>query len=333
VDCGNDRYFSCERNVGDNAGAEAEMTSIMDFDYRHVTVRPFVKWAGGKGQLLPELDKLIPRQFNRYFEPFLGSGALFFHMMSKGMRFDVYLSDTTDELITAYRAVRDNVKGVIQHLQTYEAEYKKYPPYSKEQRECYLQLRNERNNTFLQSARSSDVETAVRFIALNKTCFCGLYRVNGKGGFNVPPGYWKNKKGEYINPLICDSSNLENVSHVLRLARATIFAADYKHVVDAAQQGDFVYFDPPYEPVSSTANFTGYTKEGFGRKDQMQLADVFRKLVKKGCFVLLSNSDTPFIRELYSGHGFTVREVEDVKRAINCKASKRMGHKELLIPV
>jgi DNA adenine methylase len=279
-------------------------------------VHPFIKWAGGKGQLLSELDKLIPSQFNRYFEPFLGGGAMFFYMMSSGMGFNACLSDTNTELITGYIAIKDNVKEVIRLLQTYETEYTKYRAYSKEQQEYYFQLRNARNNNL---PSSSDVEIASRLIALNKTCFNGLYRVNRRGEFNVPPG-------KYKNPPICDSSNLENVSKVL--AGATILTDDYRDVTQNAQKGDFIYLDPPYQPLNNTSYFTAYTKDGFDDRDQSQLANVFRKMTDKGCLVLLSNSDTPYIRELYSG--FRIKEVK-AQRAINCKGSKRTGHKELII--
>jgi DNA adenine methylase len=168
---------------------------------------------------------------------------------------------------------------------------------------------------------SSDVEIAARLIALNKTGYNGLYRLNKKGKYNVPVG-------KYKNPLICDSSNLENVSIALRYSNPIIFAGDYRNAIEHAGKGDFVYLDPPYDPKSSTSNFTAYTPNGFGREDQVQLAKVFRKLADRGCFVLLSNSDTPFIRELHSG--YSLKEVK-ARRAINCKASKRKGHKELLI--
>jgi len=187
---------------------------------------------------------------------------MFFYMTSRGMRFNACLSDINGELITAYRAVKDNVKEVIRLLQTYETGYKKYRPYSKEQQGYYFQLRNARNKI-----QSSDVEIAARLIALNKTCFNGLYRVNGMGEFNVPPG-------KYKNPLICDSSNLENVSDAL--ARATIFADDYRNVTQNAQKGDFIYLDPPYQPLNNTSYFTAYTMDGFGREDQSQLANVYR---------------------------------------------------------
>ena len=195
-------------------------------------VHPFVKWAGGKCQLLSELDKLIPSQFNRYFEPFLGGGAMFYHLVSSGIRFNACLSDTNGELITAYNAIKDNVKEVIRVLQTYETEYKRYPSYSKEQQEYYFQLRNARNNIKSRSV----VEIAALLIALNKTCFNGLYRVNRRGEFNVPPG-------KYKNPLICDSSNLENVSNTS--AGATILADDYRIVTQNAQKGDFIYLFRP----------------------------------------------------------------------------------------
>jgi DNA adenine methylase len=173
-------------------------------------------------------------------------------MMSRGMRFDACLSDTNTELITAYNAIKANPKGVIELLQRYEREYKGYELYSKEQQESYFQLRNARNNI----KSSNDVEIAALFIMLNKTGYNGGYRVNKKGGFNIPPGYWKNKKGEFINLLICDSSNLEIVSNVLRYSGAIILAGDYRAMLENAQKGDFVYLDQPYDPVSYTSNFT-----------------------------------------------------------------------------
>jgi DNA adenine methylase len=281
-------------------------------------VRPFVKWAGGKGQLLPELNKMIPSQFNTYFEPFLGGGAMFFHLVSRGIEFNnAYLSDTNVELITAYKAIKLNPKQVTELLQTYDIEYKKFQPYSEQQKEYYNRLRDARNNSI--KGFSSDVERAARFIALNRTCFNGLYRVNSSCEFNVPPG-------KYKNPLICDSSNLKNVSNAL--ARATILADDFRNVTQNAQKGDFIYFDPPYQPLNSTSYFTAYTADGFGNRDQSQLAEVFRRLNSRGCLLLLSNSNTPYIRKLYSD--FSIKEV-DAQRAINSDGSKRAGHKELLI--
>jgi DNA adenine methylase len=272
---------------------------------------PFVKWAGGKTQLLPELDRVIPSEFDRYFEPFLGGAALFFHLISNRNRFSPYLSDLNKELITTYKIVKDNVKELLQLLKRYDAAYRKAPS------GYYYELRD-------RLKPSNDIERAARFITLNKTCYNGLYRVNRGGKFNVPIG-------RYHNPLICDSNNLENVSHALRYSKAIILAGDYRQIIlENAQKGDFIYLDPPYNPTSSTSNFTGYTDYGFGNNDQEQLASIFRKLDDRNCMVLLSNSDTPFIRELYSDFVSFIKEVNSL-RAINCKGSKRAGHKELLI--
>ena len=272
---------------------------------------PFVKWAGGKGQILSELDLLIPTKFNRYFEPFLGGGAMFFHLVSdRNMRFTSYLSDTNDELITAYKVVKDSVAELIQVLKKHQREYDKNPL------EYYYKLRD-------RIQPRNDVEIAARFITLNKTCYNGLYRVNKIGKFNVPIGRYK-------NPTICDGMNLRNVSMVLRYSNAVIHTNDYKEVLSRVEKDDFIYLDPPYNPVSRTSNFTAYTNRGFDDDDQLELKKVFVQLNDKNCKVLLSNSDTLFVRKLYSDFSNHFREV-NVSRAINCKASKRIGHRELLI--
>ena len=284
-------------------------------DYSHlVDLRdcyPFVKWAGGKSQLVPELDLMIPSKFNRYFEPFLGGGAMFFHLISdRNMRFTAYLSDINAELITAYKVVKNNVIELIELLKRHQREYNKNPL------EYYYKLRDEIKPV-------TEIDRTARFIALNKTCFNGLYRVNRNGIFNVP-------MGRYKNPLICDASNLENISKALRYSKAAIKVSDYKNALVEAEEDDFVYLDPPYHPTSSTANFTGYSDNGFGDNDQLQLAKLFVELNNRQCNVLLSNSDTPLIRKLYSDFSSRIKEV-NVSRVINCKASRRSGHKELLI--
>ncbi len=284
-------------------------------DYSHlVDLRdcyPFVKWAGGKSQLVPELDLMIPSKFNRYFEPFLGGGAMFFHLISdRNMRFTAYLSDINAELITAYKVVKNNVIELIELLKRHQREYNKNPL------EYYYKLRDEIKPV-------TEIDRTARFIALNKTCFNGLYRVNRNGIFNVP-------MGRYKNPLICDASNLENISKALRYSKAAIKVSDYKNALVEAEEDDFVYLDPPYHPTSSTANFTGYSDNGFGDNDQLQLAKLFVELNNRKCNVLLSNSDTPLIRKLYSDFSSRIKEV-NVSRVINCKASRRSGHKELLI--
>lgn len=272
---------------------------------------PFVKWAGGKTQILSDLDAMIPSHFNRYFEPFIGGGAMFFHLVSdRNMRFVAYLSDINQELITAYQVIKNNVKELIQHLRKHQREYNKNPS------EYYYKLRDKINPR-------NDIELAARFISLNKTCYNGLYRVNKSGRFNVP-------MGRYTHPQICDNRNLDNISNALRYSKAAINVSDYKDALLNAGEDDFIYLDPPYHPTSSTANFTGYTDYGFGDSDQVRLSKIFVELNNRKCKVLLSNSDTPFIRSLYSDFSKYIREVS-VMRAINCKASKRAGHKELLI--
>jgi DNA adenine methylase len=272
---------------------------------------PFVKWAGGKTQLLSQLYALAPPEFDRYFEPFLGGGAMFFYLISdKNKRFTAYLSDINSELINSYIAVKDNVEKLIKFLKRHETGYKKDPA------EYYYKLRS--NDKIY-----NDTERAARFVALNRTCYNGLYRVNRNGKFNVP-------LGKYKSPLICNSSNLRNVSLALRYSKATIKVIDYKEILENAKEGDFIYLDPPYNPVSSTAYFTKYTNSGFDNQDQKELAHVFRKLNDRTCKVLLSNSSTPFVKGLYSDFAKYTMEV-DVIRSINCKGSKRGGHKELII--
>jgi DNA adenine methylase len=266
---------------------------------------PFVKWAGGKTQLLPALDVHVP-QFGRYFEPFLGGGAFFFSLASR-LDFTAHLSDANEELVNAYNSVKDNVEGLIALLEKHEKNYHKAP------KEYYYRLR---------AARPDDhLEAASRFIALNKTCYNGLYRVNRSGAFNVP-------MGKYRNPAICDKEQLRNASAALKHSDARIIAGGYRRALSKAREGDFVYLDPPFQPLSATAHFVDYTKNGFGERDQVELAQVYRDLDKKGCKVLLSNSDTPLTRKLYSG--FDLKKVR-VLRAINCRGSGRTGYREILV--
>jgi DNA adenine methylase len=281
--------------------------------YKHIPqCYPFVKWAGGKTQLLPALDKHIPFAFNRYFEPFLGGGPMFFFLSSKNLQFTSYLSDINQELISAYKVVKYKVDELIGLLRHHEKEYKKLPY------EYYYELRA----TIKPSL--TEVERAARFITLNRTCYNGLYRVNSRGIFNVP-------MGRYKNPVICDSANLKRVSDALRDSKAELRTGDYKDILlNEAGEDDFIYLDPPYNPVSNTAYFTRYTHSGFTSKDQEELASVFGLLNDRKCKVLLSNSNTPFIRNLYKDFANYTEEL-DVVRAINSNASKRMGHKELLI--
>ncbi len=264
--------------------------------------RPFIKWAGGKTALLPILMMYIPDDFSKYFEPFLGGGALFFALYREGLIKEAVLSDVNRELIDTYIAVRDHLDEVIAILDSY--------PYS---REFYYRLRSMKPDTL------SLPERAARFIYLNKTAYNGLYRVNRKGQFNVP-------FGRYKNPNYKDFENLRAVSRALR--GVDLRCSSFEFVLDIAEPGDFIYFDPPYYPVSDTASFTQYTPDGFGREHQERLADIFRELSKRGVYVMLSNSDTRFIRSLYEG--FRIIEIE-APRSINSNSQKRKGWRELLI--
>ena len=270
--------------------------------------KPFVKWVGGKRQLLRQFRELglyPPEDFNpitnTYYEPFVGGGAVFFDLLPK----KAGLSDLNKELVTTYNVIKNNVDELIQSLQKhiYDKEY-------------YLEVRAKKIDDL------SDVEIASRFIFLNRTGFNGLYRVNKSGQFNVP-------FGRYNNPVICDEDNLRRVSDALQ--DVTITHQDYKNVLKTAKSEDFIYFDPPYYPINATSSFTSYTAEGFLEKEQTELRDTFVKLHEKGCFVMLSNSDTPFINELYSGlDGITINKIT-AGRAINSKGSGRGKITEVLV--
>jgi len=260
--------------------------------------KPFLKWAGGKSQLVTEILNRFPIQFNRYFEPFLGGGAVFFALTPK----KAILSDINQELVTTYQAIRDNVGFVVRELQKHKVD------------ENYFYWVREKDPTKLNQAK-----IAARMIYLNRTCFNGLYRVNKRGRFNVPYGH-------YENPTVCNEENLLRVTDIL-----THTQIEHRHAFEIAKHaraGDLVYLDPPYQPLSKTSSFTSYTINGFTEQDQKDLANIFRWLAKKGVSVVLSNSDTPLIREIYKG--FRVEEVY-ARRAINSKADRRGKVSELLI--
>lgn len=261
-----------------------------------------LKWAGGKGRLLPELLARVPDEFNAYHEPFVGGGALFFALAGQGRIRRAYLSDANAGLIDVYLALRNAVEEVIAALGQHAYE-----------REHYYRVRA------LRPEALTLPERAARVIYLNKTCYNGLYRENRAGQFNVP-------FGRYKNPTICDEPNLRAASAVLQ--GVDIARRRFSTVLDYAQPGDFVYFDPPYHPVSPTANFTTYDRDGFGPDDQRQLRDVFAALADKGVRAMLSNSDMPFVRDLYAG--FHIEQLY-AARAVNSKANGRGKVAELLI--
>lgn len=252
--------------------------------------RPFLKWAGGKGQLLEQFKPLLPRLKGRYFEPFVGGAALFFSLRPE----NAVLSDVNEELIDCYRAVRDDVEGVIAALGEHR--------YA---RDHFYAVRS------IDPATLPLAKRAARTIYLNKTGFNGLYRVNKSGRFNVPIG-------RYLNPVICDAANLRACSRAL--SGVELEVQDFGKVVSAAKADDFVYFDPPYVPLSDTAHFTSYVAGGFGLKEQSRLAAVFAELAAKGVYVMLSNSDTPIVRDLYKR--FRI-DVVLASRNINSNSARR----------
>jgi DNA adenine methylase len=272
--------------------------------------KPFVKWAGGKGQLIDKLKPFFPEKFGTYFEPFLGGGAVFFSLLVSARQFDAFLSDTNKELITTYSVIKDEPERLISTLARHKECYERAP-------EDYFYAVRESEPTF-------NVEIAARLIFLNKTCFNGLYRVNSKGKFNVP-------FGRYRNPAICDKENLKAVSNALRWSKAKIACLDYSEAAKQAKKDDFLYFDPPYHPVSKTANFTAYTQSGFSPKDQENLAKLCKELSDRGCKVLVSNSNTEDVLSLYDDKERFVVQTVPAMRAINCKGNLRSGHSELII--
>jgi len=263
---------------------------------------PVVKWVGGKGRLLPELARRAPTSYRSYHEPFVGGGALFFHLAPRA----AHLSDTNAELIGCYQAVKSDVEGVIAALARHRAEHS----------EAYYYAVREGWNG---AARTTPAERAATFIYLNKTCYNGLWRVNSSGRFNVPAG-------RYVNPGILDAERLRAAAAAL--AKASVQTAPFDSVLLEARRGDFVYFDPPYHPISATADFTSYTAEGFGAADQERLAQCFARLDDRGCAVMLSNSDTPYTRRLYARW-----RVERVlcARAVNSRADRRGAVGEIVV--
>jgi DNA adenine methylase len=270
---------------------------------QEVIASPVVKWVGGKTKLLPELLARMPERFNRYYEPFVGGAALFFRLAPRR----AVLNDYNHDLVGPYTTIARDVNAVIRRLEMHREAHSEAHYYDTRARW------NDREVSW------STPERAAAFIYLNKTCFNGLWRVNRSGAFNVP-------LGRYADPPICVPENLRAAQKLL--ARAEIRRADYREAVADAKAGDFLYFDPPYDPVTPTANFTSYTTSTFGPDEQKQLADTARALVAKGCYVMLSNSDTPFIRSIYKG-----LRIDRVKcaRAINSNAAKRGDVDEVII--
>jgi len=273
------------------------------------TPKPFVKWAGGKRQLIPILSQHIPKKFDSYFEPFLGGGAVLFHLISENPKTRYFVSDLNSNLILSYVTIRDRVEELISALEIHSENYFKNP------KEYYYQIR--------ESNPKNQIDKVSRLIFLNRTCFNGLYRVNSKGKFNVP-------LGKYTNPNIVNRENLLTVSHALQSSHISIKCQDFTKTLEDAQKNDCVYLDPPYQPVSQTSNFTGYTNDSFGYEDQERLFLEFQRLDSKGCKVMLSNSKSDEVLDLFEDYSDKTIEIS-ANRFINSDSKKRTGHSELLI--
>ena len=283
--------------------------SIKMRDEEIVRLKPFTKWTGGKRQLLPEILPLLPKEYNHYFEPFIGGGALFFELMPK----HATINDFNKDLIHAYKQIRDNLSELINLLEIHK---------EKNSKEYYLDIRGiDRTEKFIEL---SDVEKAARLLYMLRVNFNGLYRVNSKNQFNVP-------YGRYKNPKIIDEKLLSNISQYLNKEDISILNGDFEDSVKKAKSGDLVYFDPPYAPISATSTFTSYTHEGFGLDEQKRLRDVFVELTKRDVKVMLSNSDVGLVHELYNGLENTNITIVKANRMINSKASGRGKINEVTI--
>lgn len=272
---------------------------------------PFVKWAGGKSQLLSQFESYFPASFGRYVEPFVGGGAVFFHLYNQGWLAgkEIVLIDHLEELINCYRVIQTQVDDLLATLERHE-------PHKLDSAYFYRVRAWDRRPGY---ARRSAVERAARFIFLNRTCYNGLYRVNRRGQFNVP-------FGRYRNPTIYHADRLRAIGQMLQ--GVTLAVGDFGRCLEWAGPGDFVYLDPPYHPLSDTANFTSYTRADFGAEDQRRLAGLFRELDRRGCQVMLSNSYSEFIRGLYDGYP----QVEvRATRVISSKSNERGAIPELLV--
>lgn len=293
--------------------------------------KPFLKWAGGKGQLVNQIKEFLPSEFvktkriGKYFEPFVGGGAVFFWLSRHYQIRKSYLYDINPEIVTAYQTIRDSVHSLIKNLTSLELEYLNLHKLDREN--FYYSRRNEYNALLSKKGSNGFIRKTALMIFLNKTCFNGLFRVNSKGLFNVP-------SGRYENPTICDTGNLLAVHAALECAE--IECRDFAHCFKKTDNQSLVYFDPPYRPISKTASFTGYIKNGFADEEQIRLKEVCDKLTKIGAKVILSNSDPKnidphdhFFDDLFK-HNYKIKRLV-ATRMINCNAERRGTIKEILV--
>ncbi|MBR4320970.1 DNA adenine methylase [Treponema sp.] len=289
-----------------------------------MTAHPFVKWVGGKSQLLKEIRIKYPSQIEKYCEPFVGGGAVLFDVLQKFQPKEVLINDINTELINAYTQIRDNREDLIFQLSEIQAVYQNHT--TEENKEFFYEKRTRYNELKISGTEQENLEKAALFIFLNKTCFNGLYRVNSKGLFNVP---FNNAR----NPLLCDEENLRECSRLLQNVKMTV--GDYKQCSNFIDEKTFIYIDPPYRPLTQTAAFTSYSENEFGDKEQVELERFIEALSEKGTKILVSNSDPKnvnrkddFFDELYKN--FEIRRVF-AARAINSNGKRRGAIKELLI--
>ena len=271
-------------------------------------IQPFLKWAGGKRQLIPTIKEFLPAKYNRYYEPFVGAGAVLFAIQPQ----NAVINDTNRELINCYQVIRDDPETLLALCQQHKEQNSK---------DYYYSLRTlDRSNSFTEL---STQERAARIIYLNKTCFNGLFRVNNSDQFNVP-------YGNYANPTIVNSNTIRAINAYLNQYQIKIIEGDFEQALATADQGSFVYLDPPYQPISNTSSFTNYSKNGFGETEQVRLRDLCDRLSDRGCQILISNSNADLIKKLYDNSRYEIIEVK-ANRAINAVASKRGHISELLI--
>ncbi|HGQ0030669.1 TPA: DNA adenine methylase [Streptococcus pneumoniae] len=275
-------------------------------EIKKVTLQPFTKWTGGKRQLLPVIRELMPKTYNRYFEPFVGGGALFFDLAPK----DAVINDFNAELINCYQQIKDNPQELIEILKVHQ-EYNS--------KEYYLDLRSADRDERIDMM--SEVQRAARILYMLRVNFNGLYRVNSKNQFNVP-------YGRYKNPKIVDEELISAISVYINNNQLEIKVGDFEKAIVDVRTGDFVYFDPPYIPLSETSAFTSYTHEGFSFADQVRLRDVFKRLSDTGAYVMLSNSSSALVEELYKD--FNIHYVE-ATRTNGAKSSSRGKISEIIV--
>lgn len=277
---------------------------------KYLLIKPYLKWAGGKRQLLPEIRKYLPSRISEYtyYEPFVGAGAVLFALQPK----QAVINDSNSQLILTYQVVRNHIEELIDAMRVHQ---------KNNSEEYYYEVRaQDRDPIFFQSL--SDIQKAARLIFLNKTCYNGLYRVNSQGLFNVP-------YGRYKNPAICEETVLRAVHNYLQNNEIEILNGDFATVTQNADNKSFVYFDPPYHSPDNT-NFTGYQADGFDENEQLRLRNAYIELTERGIKCLLSNSDTDFIRRIFGDNGFQIITVQ-AKRAINSNSAGRGEVNEVLI--